>query len=96
MTHIHTWEGRYFGYLDSDDLWTHDGRHVGRINNGEIFDASGMYLGEVLNDRLITNVNRKNSRGYGFSPFSNRAGVVSHVNYVGYVMYSGYEDFPML
>lgn len=95
MVHVWTWGGVYFGYFEGEDLWTYDGRHVGKKNGDEIYGASGRYLGEVMNnDRLITHRSKSNYRGYSFSPWGRRVGIVPFINYVGYVMYAGYQDFP--
>lgn len=96
MDHVWTWGGTYFGYFSNEDLFTHDGRHIGkRSPSGEIYDARGKYLGELQNEnRLITNLAKKSWRGYGFAPHARRGSIVPFVNYVGYVMYVGHEDFP--
>lgn len=95
MQHVWTWGGKYFGYLDGEDLWTHDGRHVGKRNGDDIYGPDGRYLGEVMNnDRLITNLSKTSWRRYSFSRWAPRAGIVPFVDYVGYVMYAGHEDFP--
>lgn len=94
MDHVWTWSGTYFGYFNGEDLFTHDGRHVGkRRESGEIYDARGQYLGELKNEnRLITNLSKRSRRS--FVPYAQRGGLVPFVNYVGYVMYVGHEDFP--
>lgn len=96
MKNIHSWGGRYFGYIDGDDLWSGNGNHVGKIVNNEIYGSDGGYLGEIKHDKLITNISKKSKRKSGFIPFCSRVGVVSLVNHVGNVMYVGYEDFPKL
>lgn len=95
MQHVWTWGGTYFGYFEGADLWTHDGRHVGKRDGDEIYGTEGRYLGEVMNDgRLITNRGKSSWRGSSFAPYGRRGGLVPFVNYVGYVMYVGHEDFP--
>jgi hypothetical protein len=94
-TSVWTWGGEYFGYIDGENLWTHGGRHVGRLNGEEIYGADGKYLGEVKSEnRLITAINKKSRPRASFTPFASRIGRVPSMNYVGYVMYVGYEDFP--
>jgi sporulation protein YlmC with PRC-barrel domain len=94
MEWLWTWGGVSFGYRDGDALWTHDGRHVGRLAGNEVFSADGRYLGEIHNGRLITHSGKRSGRQAGFMPFANRVGDVNWVDYVGYVMLVGYEDFP--
>jgi hypothetical protein len=95
MTNLWTWGGEYFGYREGDSLWTHDGRHVGQFQGSDVFGRDGGYLGELMNgDRLIRSRSKKSTRGGSFAPYGRRVGVVKSVNYVGNVMYAGYEDFP--
>ena len=95
MAQLWTWGGTYFGYRDHDDLWTYDGRHVGQFHGSEVYGPDGRYLGEIMNsDRLITSTSKSIWRQGSFSPYARRAGQVPYLNYVGYVMYAGYEDFP--
>lgn len=90
-----TWGGTYFGTLDGDNLWTHQGKHIGKLQGIEIFDLDGPYLGKIKNEnRLITNLSKRSQRGTAFSPHANRIGQVPLVNYVGYIMYVGFEDLP--
>lgn len=97
MKWLWTWSGRFFGYRDGDNLWTHDGQHIGQFYENEIYNQNGKYLGEIINEnRLITNLNKKNYTKSGFLPYVNRVGYVKFVDYIGYVMYAGYEDFPKL
>lgn len=97
MKWLWTWSGRSFGYREGDDLWTHDGQHVGKFSiNEEIYGPNGQYLGELLNERLITNLSKKHFRSYNFSPYACRVAFVKYIDYVGFVMYAGYEDFPKL
>jgi hypothetical protein len=96
MQWLWTWGGTCFGYREGDDLWTHDGRHVGRFYGEEVFAPNGSYLGELKGsngNRLVTNLARKSRRQGTFAPHASRVGYVPYVNYVGNVMYAGYEDF---
>jgi len=95
MDWVWTWGGESFGYFDGDNLWTHDGRHVGKRQGDEVYDRSGAYLGEVRSEnRLITNMSQRSTRGPAFTPYGNRAGYARYANYAGYAMYAGYTDFP--
>lgn len=95
LDHLWPWSGKYFGYMDWDRLWTHDGRNAGRLQNGKIYASNGDYIGEVKNDnRLITYSSQKGHRGSSFTPCGKRIGIVPFVDYFGYVMYAGHEDFP--
>jgi len=97
MQWLFKWGGKCFGYRNNGDLWTHDGRHVGRFHEDEIYGPDGRYLGEIKNEtRLITNKSKKNRRKSSFTSYGNRVGYVKCVDYVGSVMYVGYEDFPDL
>ncbi|WP_295978802.1 4-fold beta flower protein [uncultured Variovorax sp.] len=91
---VWTWSGKYFGYFEDEYLFTHDGKHVGRLDGVDIYDQQGCYLGEVDGDRLITNNSKANLRSVGFIRSMNRVPQVRMVNYVGNVMYAGYQDFP--
>lgn len=95
MKWVWTWQGTSFGYLDGDNLWTYDGKHVGKLREGEIFGPDGRYLGELRSgNRLITNRSKSGHRSGGFAPAGQRIAYVRQVDYVGYVMLVGYEDFP--
>lgn len=94
MEKLWTWSGKFFGYKSNDRLWTHSGKNVGKYFDDEIYGVDGRYLGEVKNDRLITKISWKNHRKSSFSPYANRVGIVKNVDYVGNVIYVGYEDFP--
>ena len=95
MKPLWTWSGKYFGYLDGDDLWTCGGKHVGRLQDDGIYGPDGRYLGEIeSDDRLITCKSKKASRGNPYGTYANSVGMVNYVDCVGYVMYAGYEDFP--
>ncbi|PKM77460.1 MAG: hypothetical protein CVU90_07555 [Firmicutes bacterium HGW-Firmicutes-15] len=97
MKWLWTWDGQCFGYRDHEDLWTYDGKHVGKISGTDIYDSKGDYLGEIINkERLITCKSKKHDRGYSFTPYANREGITKNIDYAGYAMYVGYEDFPKL
>jgi len=97
MKWLWTWDGKCFGYREQEDLWTYEGKHVGNIIGMDIYDSKGNYLGEIMHgDRLITCKSKKLDKGYSFTPYANRAAVPQNVNYAGYAMYAGYEDFPKL
>lgn len=90
-----TWGGKCFGYKDGENLRTHGGKHVGRFVGEEVYDQNGYYIGEIRNDnRLITNLSKKNKRGGIFTPYANYAAYAKYADYAGYAMYAGYEDFP--
>jgi hypothetical protein len=91
-----TWDGKFFGYKDGDDIWTYKGKHIGKLDGTEIYDASGKYLGEIISDRLITCITKKNYQGFGYKPYGQRARVLKNVDYAGYAMFAGYEAFPPL
>lgn len=90
-----TWGGKYFGYLDGDDLWTYNGLNAGRIFNGKIFGPKGNYLGEIRNgDRLITHISSMQQKGPRFTPGSKTEGRAKCVSYEGLPMLPEYQDFP--
>src|SRR5690348_10184340 len=94
MTPVWTWGGTHFGYIDNDLLFTYGGKCVGRVEKDAIYGKGGRYIGEVMNgDRLITSRSKSSWSG---SPPPNAIGgsIARYVNYVGNVMYAGYEDFP--
>ena len=88
-------EGTYFGCREGNDLCTHYGRHAGRVHGDEVYAPDGYYLGELRNDdRLITSTSKQNRRQSSFTPHGSRVKHVPLVDYVGYVMVVGCEDFP--
>lgn len=92
---VWTWGGKYFGYVDGEDLWTYNGQNVGRIYNDRIFGPKGNYLGEIMKgDRLITHQERIARKGPRFTPAGKTVGRAKCVNYESYEMISGYQDFP--
>jgi hypothetical protein len=97
MQAIRTWSGKFFGWIDDDGLFSRDGRHVGQLYRGIVYAESGHYLGELREDRLITDVLRKDThRWYGF--FANPERITGHAVADGepLAMPDGYEDFPQL
>jgi len=95
MTPVWTWGGHILLPSRRRESVDHNGKQVRRLGDQEIFDQDGQYLGEVKNDnRLITNLSKKSWRGPGITPYANRVRHVPYVNFAGYVMYVGYEDFP--
>lgn len=95
MKHVWTWGGKFFGYISNGYLFTQKGKCVGALDNEIIYGRNGKYIGEIINDdRLITNKSRKSWCGASApNMISGMCG--SYCNYVGYVMYAGYEDFPL-
>lgn len=89
-----TWGGEFFGYRIENQLFAYHGKQVGIFYGDEIYGADGKYLGELMSeDRLITNCAKNSWRQAGFTPFQ-AASCARYMNYVGYVMYVGHEDFP--
>jgi hypothetical protein len=95
MKHLWTWSGRYFGYRENNELWSKSGKHVGKIYDDEVYSHEGKYLGEMLNGRLIRSHQKRFYCKYATTQYSQRAAYNSFVDYVGYVMYAGFEDFPL-
>ncbi|HCT8923188.1 TPA: hypothetical protein OUA79_005368 [Klebsiella variicola] len=94
MTTVWTWRGYFFGYISHNNLYTYSGRHVGQLIDNDIYGSDGRYLGELMDqNRLITCLQKRNYRVARFSPLNSGA-IARHVNYVGSVMYAGYQDFP--
>lgn len=94
MNRFWTWSGLAFGYQKDNCLYTYDGKHIGKFYGDEIYDRDGKYLGEVKKkSRLITDKSKAALRESSFSPLVG-SGYVPSVDYVGYVMYVGFEDFP--
>lgn len=93
MKWLWTWGGKCYGYQDSDRLFRADGENVGYFVGNEIYSCnSGRYIGELKNSRLITNKSKKSKRR---SSVVQQVGITAVIprDYVGYVMYVGYEDF---
>jgi len=96
MKWLWTWDGKFFGYKDGDDIWTFKGQHIGKLDGPEIFNSKGQYLGEIISDRLITCISKKNYKGFAYKPYAKRARVPKNVDYAGYAMFAGYEAFPKI
>ena len=97
MDAIRTWGGKFFGWTDMDGLFARDGRHVGQIYRGIVYAENGQYLGELRENRLITNILRKDThRWYGF--FANPERATGELTSDGEPLAfpEGYEDFPDL
>jgi hypothetical protein len=94
MEWLWTRVGMIFGYRDGGNLWTHDGKHVGKFYEDEVCGEDGAYLGEIRNGRLITRTMKRSRHKSPFTPRGDRVGYVNRVDYVGYVMLAGFEDFP--
>jgi hypothetical protein len=94
MKHVWTWGGAYFGYIDGDRLFAHSGTQAGQLDGDDIFGTDGQYLGEVTSDdRLITDLSKQSNARAAFAP-TKVGSVLPFINYVGYAMYDGHEDFP--
>lgn len=94
MDWLWTWSGECFGYRRNDRLFAYNGRQVGRFHGDEVYGCEGRYLGEIKSrNRLITNVSKKGRVKSSFAPVLGGS-YARFANYVGYVMYLGYEDFP--
>ena len=90
-----TWEGKCFGYRVDDHLFTYRGKQAGRFEGKAVYGHDGMYLGEILNDnRLITHKAKKREQRSSFAPVQGSS-YAKYADYAGFVMYVGYEDFPL-
>lgn len=99
MKPVHTWSGKFFGWIDDNGIFAHNGRHVGQIYRGIVYAESGRYLGELREGRLITNVLRKDThRWYGFfaNPELTKGAEDQMQDGPTLPMPDGYEDFPDL
>mgnify|MGYP000883811991 CR=1 FL=1 len=87
------WGGKYIGRRNGDVLYFRTGEPIGRFFNDDLYDFSGHYLAEIKNDnRLIVNKSKIHSiRSMSSKPV--KVCGTSCCDYVGYVMYAGYEDF---
>lgn len=99
MDPVCTWDGKYFGWIDSGGLFAADGRHVGEFRKENIFSENGNYLGELLQGPLITNSLKKDTHtSPGFWPTANPDGAPHSrpVDETARDMLDGYEPFPSL
>jgi len=72
MDLVRTWDGKYFGWIDSGGLFAADGRHVGEFRKENIFSENGTYIGELMQGRLITDSLKKATHtSPGFWPTAN-------------------------
>jgi hypothetical protein len=94
MDNLWTWSGKFFGYRQGDALRTYRGHHIGYFVGDDAFSLDGRYLGEAKDNRLITNRSKKNLRAGSVAQYAKNTAIVKFVDYVGFVMYAGYEDFP--
>lgn len=93
MQWLWTWDGRSFGYRRNDLLFTKNGNNVGYFADEEVYSTHGNYLGELKNGRLITKNSSRHKRSSTRVPTIGTS-FADKVDYVGYAMYAGYEDFP--
>jgi hypothetical protein len=92
------WGGKYFGWIEGDDLFTRDGHHVGCLHRNEVFAKTGRYLGEIKDNRLITNIAKKqNKKRLPFLPqrLNMIRPIVSPSDEPPLELPAGYEDFPL-
>jgi hypothetical protein len=97
MDLVCTWDGKYFGWIDSGGLFAADGRHVGEFRKENIFSENGLYLGELMRGRLITNSLKKETHtSLGFWPTANPDAAPSDrpADEAPREMLSGHEAFP--
>lgn len=87
------WGGKYIGQRSGAFLYSSSGKPIGRFDGDNLFDFDGNYIGEVRNEKfLIVNPQKKYIRSYSCCEPVSRCGI-SYVDYCGYAMYAGYEDF---
>jgi hypothetical protein len=97
MDPVCTWDGKYFGWIESGGLFTADGRHVGEFRKENIFSENGNYLGELMQGRLITNSLKKDTHtSPGFWPTANPDGAprTRPADESSRDLPDGYELFP--
>jgi hypothetical protein len=97
MKTIMTWGGKFFGWTAEDGLYARNGRHVGQLYRGIVYAENGNYIGELRDDRLITDVLRKEThRWYGF--FANPEALTGPndnlTDEAARPFPDGYEEFP--
>ena len=68
MACLWTWNGRYFGCREADDLWTYSGIHVGRFQGNSVYYRDGRYLGVVVGSRLVVKTLDRSVRSRPFPP----------------------------
>jgi hypothetical protein len=97
MDLVCTWDGKYFGWIESGGLFAADGRHIGEFRKENIFSENGLYLGELMQGRLITNSLKKETHtSAGFWPTANpdAAPRSRPADEAPREMLSGHEAFP--
>jgi hypothetical protein len=99
MEIVRTWDGKYFGWIDSGGLFSADGRHVGEFRKENVFSENGLYIGELKDGRLITNDIKKethSSVGFWPSPNPDAAPEQRPSDEPPRDLPDGYEAFPAL
>ena len=91
MKYYWAWGGKYIGFSEGDYLYSKKGTPIGYIDGREVFGFNGKYLCDIINDRLIVKKGKCVLGGARAKPC--RMCGASFANYVGYVMYAGYQDF---
>lgn len=91
MINFWAWGGKYIGFSEGRYLYFKDGDPIGYINGKEVFDFNGKYLCDIMDGRLIVDQRKCIVRCAMAKPC--RMCGRSYVNYVGYVMLAGYQDF---
>jgi hypothetical protein len=89
------WGGKYIGTKHGNYLYSASGKPLGTFYNEEIYDFRGHYIGEIKSEnRLIYNKSKSN-RIHSVSMKPCNSTGCSYCDYVGYIMYAGYEDFKV-
>lgn len=89
------WGGKYIGHRSGDCLYSSHGEPLGRFSGNEIYDFDGKYIGEIKNEnRLIVDTSKRSKRASVSSKPCNSIGS-SYADYVGSLMYAGYDDFEV-
>lgn len=87
------WGGKYIGKRSGDTLYSSNGKPIGKFYSDGLYDFSGRYIGEIRNkNRIIVNCSSRSKRHSVSGKPCDHCGI-SYCDYVGYVMYAGYEDF---
>jgi hypothetical protein len=94
MEELRTWSGKFFGYRDGDDLWTHTGLHVAQFEGGYLYGPDGSYLGEIVSGRLIRSPAGPGNRGLNFVRKPIRSGLPNLGDEPSFPEINPYEDFP--
>ena len=95
MDSIYRWNGRYFGFVRGDCLFSSGGEYLGWIDDdGQVWRADGRYLGEIADQSYVlrrTSMVRPVNRVPRVHPVRPVRPVPS-VNRVGRVSRAGWED----